>query len=308
MARWTFALLALLLACGESVPVEPVPAQPVQTALAPTLAPTRVPITAPPPPVVPTPFPTPTALPTPPPTPTPSPQFVSTDGIVYSVVEIPRPQVNETLRDELVLKRISGTPLPYGGLNSLEETILRSDVIARVSLVSTRTSWSKRPQVDRWGALLEFRFRVHEYLKGTGPAEIGGITYVGYGTGEEDARAGMAKIAEAHDSRWDGREAIVFLREDTWSQNPQFPAFPTESDQYFFEAMAWGAVGLPAGLHDGYTVASPFRKLWLPEANPVSTSTTSGSRARSAPASPTEKVFLLDAPASSNSGGSGGGQ
>ena len=306
MARWTFALLALLLACGESVPVEPVPAQPVQTALAPTLAPTRVPITAPPPPVVPTPFPTPTALPTPPPTPTPSPQFVSTDGIVYSVVEIPRPQVNETLRDELVLKRISGTPLPYGGLNSLEETILRSDVIARVSLVSTRTSWSKRPQVDRWGALLEFRFRVHEYLKGTGPAEIGGITYVGYGTGEEDARAGMAKIAEAHDSRWDGREAIVFLREDTWSQNPQFPAFPTESDQYFFEAMAWGAVGLPAGLHDGYTVASPFRKLWLPEANPVSTSTTSGSRARSAPASPTEKVFLLDAPASSNSGGSGG--
>ena len=149
MARWTFALLALLLACGESVPVEPVPAQPVQTALAPTLAPPppRAPITATPPPVVPTPVPTPTALPAPSPTPapSPSPQFVSTDGIVYSAVEIPRPQFDEALRDELVLQNIEGTWLPYSGLASLEETILEADVIARVSLVSTRTSWSKRP-------------------------------------------------------------------------------------------------------------------------------------------------------------------
>ena len=302
MARWTFALLALLLACGESVPVEPVPAQPVQTALAPTptLAPTRAPITTPTP-VVPTPVRTPTALPapSPAPTPSPSPQFVSTDGIVYSAVEIPRPQVNVALREELVLQRISGSWVTYKGVASLEETILKADVIARVSLASTRTSWAKRPHETRnsWGGLLEFRFQVHEYLKGSGPDEIGGIVHIHYGTSEEDARAGMAGIADAHDSRWDDREAIVFLREDTWSQNPQFPAFPTESDQYFFEAMAWGAVGLPAGLHDGYTVASPFRKLWLPEANPVSTSTTSGSRARSAPASPTEKVFLLDAPA-----------
>ena len=297
MARWTFALLALLLACGESVPVEPVPAQPVQTALAPTrtLAPTRVPITAPPPPVVPTPVPTPTALaaPSPTPTPTPSPQFVSTDGIVYSTVEIPHPRVNVALREELVLQRISGSWLPYAGLASLEETILGADVIARVSLASTRTSWAKRPHETRnsWGALLEFRFQVHEYLKGSGPDEIGGIVHIHYGTSEEDARAGMAGIADAHDSRWDDREAIVFLREDTWSQNPQFPAFPTESDQYFFEAMAWGAVGLPGELHDGYTVASPFRKLWLPEAT--------GTSARS----PTEKVFLLDAPDTTDKSG-----
>ena len=26
--------------------------------------------------------------------------------------------------------------------------------------------------------MLEFRFTVHEYLKGTGPAEIGGIVYM----------------------------------------------------------------------------------------------------------------------------------
>ena len=196
MARWTFALLALLLACGESVPVEPVPAQPVQAALAPTrtLAPTRAPITTPTPPVVPTPFPTPTALPTPPPTPTPAPQVVSTDGIVYRKVEIPPPQFDEALRDELVLQRISGSWLPYAGLASLEETILGADVIARVSLASTRTSWAKRPHETRnsWGALLEFRFQVHEYLKGSGPDEIGGIVHIHYGTSEEDARAGMA--------------------------------------------------------------------------------------------------------------------
>ena len=298
MARWTFALLALLLACGESVPVEPVPAQPVQTALAPTptLAPTRVPITAPPPPVVPTPFPTPTALPTPPPTPTPAPQVVSTDGIVYRKVEIPPPQFDEALRDELVLQRISGSWLPYSGLASLEESILLADVIARVSLVSTRASLSKRPYdaEDIWGALLEFRFEVHEYLKGSGPDQIGGIVYIHFRTSEEDAQTGVEQIASAHDSRWDAREAIVFLTKAPRYEG-RLPAFPVESDQYFFGFMAWAAAGLPGGLHDGYTVGSPFRKLWLPEAT--------GTSARS----PTEKVFLLDAPATTSTTAGAGG-
>ena len=306
MARWAFALLALLLACGESVPVEPVPAQPVQTALAPTptLAPTRVPITAPPTPVVPTTVPTPTALPTPPPTPTPSPQFVSTDGIVYSAVEIPRPQFDEALRDELVLQNIEGTWLPYSGLASLEETILEADVIARVSLVSTRTSWSKRPHdtIHIWGALLEFRFRVHEYLKGTGPDEIGGIVYIDYATSEADARAGMAGIAAAHDSRWDSREAVVFLRADDWDLH-QFPAYPVGAGQYFFGLMALSSAEFYDDLDDAYTVGSRYRKLWLPEAT-AAASSSSGSTARST----TEKIFLLDAPATTTAtaGASGG--
>ena len=55
----------------------------------------------------------------------------------------------------------------YDGLDSMEETILEADVIARVSLVS------KRPDVIQlddttWYPVLEFRFRVHEYLKGSG--------------------------------------------------------------------------------------------------------------------------------------------
>ena len=305
--RWTFALIALLISCGEpAAPVEQVPEPRVQEAatVAPTqIVPTRAAPTQTPTQVIPTPIPTPTALPTPPPTPTPSPQFVFTEDIVYRTVEIPRPRLNEALRDKMeALEGMYGSALPWRGLNSLEETILGADVIARVSLVSTSTSWSKRPQIDRWGALLEFRFRVHEYLKGSGPDEIGSIAYMGYSSGEEYARAGMAMIAEAHDSRWDDREAIVFLKAGDWFEH-WWPPYPSASDQYFFGEIALSRPEFRGVPHDAYTVGSPYRKLWLPEA-----SAPAGSSSGRGAGSSTEQVFLLDAPADTtgNSGGARG--
>ena len=186
--------------------------------------------------------------------------------IVYTTVMVPVPEDDPVLLKYLVdgISGIEGSSGPSYGPASLEELILTADVIARVSFASKRTSVSQRPHAEWqiWGALLEFRFRVHEYLKGTGPSEIGGRVYIEYygSDGEAQARQGVAQIGDAHDSRWDAREAIVFLRSDD-PDNPDVPEFPSGSDQYWFGYMALPSVNY--GLREAYTVASVYREPWL---------------------------------------------
>ena len=93
----------------------------------------------------------------------------------------------------LSLNNEVGSSMDYRGVQSLESNILESDVIARVSYLSKRSSSVLRPGQSyyAWTAMLEFRFTVHEYLKGTGPAEIGGIVYMAFET-ETQARAAAA--------------------------------------------------------------------------------------------------------------------
>ncbi len=165
----------------------------------------------------------------------------------------------------------------HDGLETMEETILNADVIARVSLVS------KRPdvvQVDtKWFAVLEFRFRVHEYLKGSGSNEIGGLAWLSQSQATEaDARTVAAQLPDAHDSRWDNREAIVFLEAERISRGPVLPG---GSDRYWFGPLREGG-----GIF-GISVASPHSKRWLPEvAKSASARTTASS----------EKLYLTDDP------------
>ena len=166
----------------------------------------------------------------------------------------------------------------YDGLDSMEETILEADVIARVSLVS------KRPdviQVDdtTWYPVLEFRFRVHEYLKGSGSNEIGGLVYLWLREATEaNARTAAAQMPAAHDSRWDNREAIVFLETERIFKRQVLPLGP---DQHWFGPIREG------GWVYGISVSSPHSKRWLPEvAKSAGTRTTASS----------EKLFLTDDP------------
>ena len=173
----------------------------------------------------------------------------------------------------------------------MEELILTADVIARVSLVRKRTyveqighAEDPRWGVDLWSPMLEFRFRVHEYLKGSGPNEIGGVVYRIEHNGafwdtRETALAGAANMAAAHDSRWESREAIVFL----WSEDRVDDDIQLTTGQYWFGEMAF--------ITDNYSVASIHKKAWLPEAIQ-----SGGSSTRSA----SEQLFLLDAPASTS--------
>ena len=94
-----------------------------------------------------------------------------------------------------------------------KEVILGSDTIARVELlgVSTSTAAYHVWWLSGWSGNLEFRFRVLEYLKGSGPTEIVAVAANGPYKTEADARKYMSYTVAWHDTRWDDLEAIVFL-------------------------------------------------------------------------------------------------
>ena len=198
----------------------------------------------------------------------------------------------------LSLNNEVGSAMDYRGVQSLESNILESDVIARVSYLRKQSSSVLRPGQSyyAWTAMLEFRFTVHEYLKGTGPAEIGGIVYMAFET-ETQARAAAPRLGAAHDSRWESREAIVFLyspsREAVHDVHAVYSAIPTTSDQYLFGRM-FESPSRYTG--EAYSVASAHRKLWLPAAETPSQGA-SGSSNRGRLQTPDDKLFLLDAPA-----------
>ena len=223
-----------------------------------------------------------------------------------SVVVVPAAQNDpDALPYLLSLNNEVGSSMPYRGVQSLESNILESDVIARVSYLRKQSSSVLRPDTSSyaWTAMLEFRFTVHEYLKGTGPAEIGGIVYMWFET-EAQARFAAARIGAAHDSRWDSREAIVFLYSPSKEavQAAQFvywgAALPTTSDQYLFGRMIEFAT---QNSGEAYSVASAHRKLWLPAAE---TPSQGASGAQGSAQTPDDKLFLLDAPA--HAGGASG--
>ena len=175
---------------------------------------------------------------------------------------------------------------------SLEETIFGAEVIARVGYLSKQGSVvlnTLSPPTTRvsWLARLEFRFRVHEYLKGSGPDEIGVFVHMAFDT-EADARVALPDLVAAHDGRWDNREAIVFA--STVDPNGGIRdghPIPTGPGQYWFMSVGSG----DRGFIDKYTVASEYQKRWLPAA----TSATSTARTTSA----TEKRYMLGLPATS---------
>ena len=130
-------------------------------------------------------------------------------------------------------------------------------------------------QKTAWFPVLEFRFRIHEYLKGYGQTEItADVMGDSFGT-EAEAQAALPHMVSAHDTQWDNRQAILFLQ----------PA--SESGKYHL------------GSDDRYQVSSVFYKAWLPEAQ-TSTGLFRGAPAKSTTSS--DPLFLLDSPGSRPSG------
>lgn len=176
---------------------------------------------------------------------------------------------------------------PYEGVRALEENILISDTIARVELLSVSTSvrrYTWASPTDRYVATLEFRFRVHEYLKDSGPNEITAFVTDNtnpQGTAEE-ARELLADIAARRPTRWDDRQAIVFMVAD-WEWVPDTSA----SDIYYM-----GIISAFGG--DGYTIESRHRRNWLPAA--AATAEAGGRRGVVSPPDPEDQEFLLEPP------------
>ena len=237
---WLIPALAVALACSESSPVAPVATATsgaAPTAVAADTRPTAPSIS-------------PTAAPAP--TVAADTESARSDSGLDSLS-----QEAQEARDQLG----TGTGLhPYTGLATLEEIILKSDTIVRATYLSSTSSVALTSDGHDWHARLEFRFEVHEYLKGSGPNEIDGIVTAYFNT---EAHAEWAKplIVQAHDSRWDNRQAILFLNYRSVDVSP----------------LRWERANTGLGAWVGPTQATgtstPWRaswaKTWLPEVRQI---------------------------------------
>ena len=185
-----------------------------------------------------------------------------------------------------------GGDIKFGSTISLEERILEAEAIARVRFISAKQVVEfvrLKRSTHVYAGSLEFTFEVLEYLKGSGGTNVKAVVYDG------DERHQTRAEAEASDedflaereTRWDDREAIVFLNKDS-----DLMPSTSQADRYW---MAY----LRANGQDGYTVASRWRPSWLPDAAAPGTA---GSAAKG------EQRFLLEAPESGTGTADASGQ
>ncbi len=198
-----------------------------------------------------------------------------------SVQTAPAPQDTTTM--------VSGAPvwpIVHGyGQYSLEERIVYSEVVARVRLLGVASvgKYEESESGDHFYiSALEFRFNALEYLKGSGGDEITALateSYTRYETVVEARTLGEDFLGE-RDTQWDDREAIVFL------------IATQEPDRYWFGTLSEEG-------RDGYTIASPYNKVWLPAA---SAGTALPKGAGNGPGGE-ELVFLTDIPDAATASG-----
>ena len=182
-------------------------------------------------------------------------------------------------------------PSPPRGATSLEERIANANVIGRMRLISVTPTVNAVRYVEQWfgpgyrtnqtayATTLEFRFQVLEYLKGMGQNEVVAVAMdlEHYYATEAEARSVLPALAAARDTRWDERDAIIFLRDS----DDSLPSTSQEG-RYFLALLTLG------GIYDAYTIASRYTKLWLPAEAAGGASSQSGVGER--------QRFLMDAP------------
>ena len=172
----------------------------------------------------------------------------------------------------------------YLGPATLEERIAGADVIARVRLSSV--SGVAEPSTGETGyyATLEYRFNVLEYLKGSGGGEL--VAVGSYSGREYRASGGASGLAQdllnRRDTRWDDREAIIFLRD-----SHSLMSSIQQADRYWLGSIT---IDTTHSIED-YTVASRHAKRWLPAASAGGASAAKASSAG-------EQRFLLEVPTS----------
>ena len=199
----------------------------------------------------------------------------------------------------------------YRGRPSLEERILEAEIIARVRFRSVAPAGAYVGRFRASGAegrqayvpALDFTFDALEYLWGSG-----GSTLVAraYGRtehdpwGEPSTEAGAIRIATStlmafRDSRWDNREAIVFLRRPIKQGEPYL--LGELSTDYNKK--------LNRTLVSKTTIADDWYQSWLPDAS--SGGGASGVTKDSRGVKTTrEQRFLLEDPAATSTASSGG--
>ena len=163
-------------------------------------------------------------------------------------------------------------PITY----TLEESILKAGVVARVRLLGVEEEIRSPGANAAYGAYMEFKFEVLEYLKGGyGLSPIWGYVYLEQAEGntEEEARWKSKYFRQHRNSQWDDREAIVLMA-DIDKQN--------RKDHF---GLGWFSP------YSGESYRLIGEKKWLPAASASDVSGASD-----------EQTFLLDYPRSGIAG------
>ena len=254
--------------------------------------------------VIGTPTPTSTATPEPTATPDPAPTATPVSTLTTPATATAKPLTEDTPTPLASSSESAVSPPAPPSLLSLEQIIEKSHIVARVRLSSTatrvesiETDYKQVKDGRFFGLFMDFEFEVLEYLKGSGNSRIWGSVSAGGGFDtRKDALAAAVDYWKVRDkyiySRWDDREAIVMLYDVSSSSADMHVALSRQSDTHRLGAMR--IVGNE--FVEGYSVASPYFKAWLPSALP-------GSGASGA--SGGERQFLLDAPGGYAVGGRG---
>ncbi len=184
-----------------------------------------------------------------------------------------------------------GSGSDYYGVAPVEETIAWADVIARVELLSVTAVAEQQTGETDYVAALDYRFRVLEYLRGSGSSELVAVAWDGLDTFSTSGSA--VTRAEAlkgrRDTQWDSREAILFLE----NSHPELPS-TSQANRYRL-----GGLYFDEPWEDYYTIASRWDKRWLPAAS---------SEAGGASGSSDTQSFLLDSPAATDGASGVSGQ
>ena len=156
-------------------------------------------------------------------------------------------------------------PLSIERPDTLESNIFHSSIIARVEPVLSITPIGR--EIDNgegvastYQPFVEIRFKVIEYLKGSGPDEIVVDNPIRRHTYLEQEKAEeIALVAkEERNTSWDHLEAIVFLFHPSESEDASW-LYGTGGNYLFMHMDAWG--GSPHGLPHTF---DSHVKAWLP--------------------------------------------
>ena len=147
----------------------------------------------------------------------------------------------------------------YFGQSLLKERINYADIIARVKLRSVTPTAAKYVYESNgfefYTRAILFNFGAIEYLKGSGGSELMVIVPDNanrYGA-ERDALDAASRLVSDRDTRWDSRQAIVFIQESEK---------PLTNHRYRFVFGGGSLFTLPA-----YMIDSKYNKTWLPAAS-----------------------------------------
>ena len=194
-----------------------------------------------------------------------------TPGLPGEVVRELPVQVAEVV--PRVTTTYTGAPSPNFGEKSLDDRIFEAAVVARVTLrsvtsgVTTFYANEKDTAETTYVGHIDFNFNVVEYLKGSGSNQIGVVVMVypqdfPFIDNRTEIDAELADALRVRDTRWDNREAVVFMKDSYREGTHVWLPYVRQAGRYYLGDFAIN------GLHDsGYTVWSEWSKNWLPAAD-----------------------------------------